>query len=139
MDKSKVNGTAGIEFIVKSLVCAIMGLALTAILLLGFSLMMLKGAGLQNMAGEYVILSVIIGATFAGLRCAKKRDTGVVTAGFITAVCFILLLLIGSIFTPNSPAGEGILLKNMVAALCGGCFGGTLALYRKNKKSKLRR
>lgn len=139
MNKTKVNSAVGIEFAAKSLVCAFMGLALTILLLLGFSLLMTKGAGSQNMASEYVIVSVIIGSAFAGARCAKKRETGVVTAGFFTAVCFIVLLLIGAMFVPNSNAGEGILLKNAVAALCGGCFGGTLALYRKNKKSKLRR
>lgn len=139
MNKSKVNSVVGIEFIIKSLVCAFMGLVLSMILLLGFSVMMSKGAGAQNMASEYVIVSVIIGSAFAGVRCAKKRETGVVTAGFLTSICYILLLLIGVIFIPSNCAGEGILLKNVVAALCGGCFGGTLALYRKNKKSKLRR
>ena len=139
MNKSRVSGASGIEFAVKSLVCAVMGLLLTMILLLGFSVMMTRGAGSQNMVSEYVIVSVIIGSAFAGLRSAKKRNTGVITAGFLASVCYILLLLIGAVFAPNSSSGEGILLKNVVAALCGGCFGGTLALYRKNKKSKLRR
>lgn len=139
MNKSKVDNTRGMEFFIKSLICAFMGLVLSIILLLGFSVMMTKGAGSQEMTSEYVIVSVIIGATFAGVMCARKRDRGVLTAGFLTAVCFILLLIIGSIFAPNSVEEGGVLLKNMVAALCGGCFGGTLSLYRKNKKSKLRR
>lgn len=139
MNKSKVDNTSGVDFFIKSLICAFMGLVLSIILLLGFSVMMTKGAGSQDMASEYVIVSVIIGSAFAGVRCARKRNTGVLIAGFLTAICFILLLLIGSVFAPHSVAGEGILLKNMVAALCGGCFGGTLSLYRKNKKSKLRR
>lgn len=139
MNKNEELGLGGMEFVAKAMICALIGLVVTMILLLGFSALMTSGAGLEQLKEQYVIVSVIIGGTVAGARCARKKERGVVTAGLVAGICYILLLIVGALLVPNSDSGAGILLKNTIAALCGGCFGGTLRLYRKNKKSKLRR
>ena len=64
---------------------------------------------------------------------------GVITAGVATAGVYIAIVLIGTIFTVK-PIDNGVLtLKIIIAALAGGCFGGTLKLYRKTKKSNVRK
>lgn len=127
------------EFLAKALICAAIGLLITMLLLLGFSILMSAGAGLIQLEDQYVIISVVIGAAFSGALCVRKKERGVLIAGFLTGVCYILMMLIGALLIPKSGNEGGILLKNTIAALCGGCFGGTLHLYRRNKKSKLRR
>lgn len=130
---------SGIELIIKSLVCAVLGLLVTMLLVLGFSILMSTGAGLLQLESQYIIVSVLIGSIIAGHRCTKNKNRGVVTAGFLTGVCYALLLLIVAIFIPKGDHENSILLKNIIAAICGASFGGTLRLYKKSKKSKLRR
>ena len=139
MNKNEELGLGGMEYLAKAMVCAAIGVIVTMLMLLGFSALMTSGAGLEQLKVQYVIVSVIVGAIVAGSRCARKKKRGVVTAGFVASVCYILLLIIGALLMPNNDAEGSILLKNIIAAMCGGCFGGTLRLYRKNKKSKLRR
>ena len=93
---------------------------------------------IQTDNDEYVILCTIAGSTFSGAMCARGRQGGVLVAGF-AAAAYVLLLSVGSLFVPADANSGSILLKNIIAATVGGVFGGTLRLYRKNKKSKLRR
>lgn len=127
------------ELIVKAIIFAAMGLGLTILLLLGISALMSAGGGLEEYNDEYVIICTIAGSAFSGAMCARGRQGGVLVAGFAAAAAYVLLLSMGSLFVPADANSGSILLKNIIAAIVGGVFGGTLRLYRKNKKSKLRR
>lgn len=127
------------ELIVKAIIFAAMGLGLTIVLLFGISALMSAGGGLEEYSDEYVILCTIAGAAFSGAMCARGRQGGVLVAGFAAAAAYVLLLTIGSLFVPAGGNPGSILLKNIIAAVVGGVFGGTLRLYRKTKKSKYRR
>lgn len=137
MSKNTENGL--IETIKKSMVCAIVGIIITMLIIFGFSIMMSSGAGLLQLKSQYIIVSVIVGAIIAGLICTKNKKRGVVKGGFITGVCYVFLLIMIGILVPKVDSQDSILLKNIIAALCGACCGGTLRLYKKNKKAKLRR
>lgn len=127
------------ELFVKAIVFAATGLGLTIVLLFGISALLSAGGGLQEYSDEYVILCTVAGAAFAGAMCARGRERGLLVAGFSAAAAYVLLLTIGSLFVPAGGNTDSILLKNIIAAVVGGVFGGTLRLYRKTKKSKLRR
>ncbi len=118
---------------------AIFGIVITMILLLGISALIIAGVLTMDMADEYVICSVIIGSAIAGWLCAKKMDGGVIKAGLTTAGMYLVIILIGTIFTQKSGEDGSIVLKVIIATISGGCFGGVLRLYRKTKKSKIRK
>lgn len=139
MEKNEKYGLSGTELIIKALFCSALGLLVTMLLIFGFSILMSTGAGLLQLESQYIIVSVIIGSIIAGNKCTKNISRGVVTAGFLAGVCYALLLLIVAIIIPKGDYENSILLKNIIAAVCGASFGGTLRLYKKNKKSKLRR
>ncbi len=135
--KEKKAGASGlIKTAAKS---AVLGIVITVLLLLGISALAVAGIISLDMSDEYVICSVIIGSAVSGATCAKKMGRGVITAGLTAAGVYLVVILIGSIFTVK-PANEGtIIIKIIIASMSGGCFGGVLRLYRKTKKSKIRK
>lgn len=118
---------------------ALVGIIVTAALLFAVSWLTVAGMLPGDMSDEYIICAVIIGSAISGFICAKKMGGGVIIAGLTAAAFYLVVVLIGTIFTAK-PAEEGILtLKICIAALAGGCFGGTLRLYRRTKKSRFRK
>lgn len=116
-----------------------LGFALTMLLLFLVAVLTVSGVIPANMKDEYVICSVIIGAIISGARCAKVMGSGVITAGLAAAGACLIFVLAGSIFTVKPAGNEALTLKIIIASLAGGCFGGATRLYRKTKKSKIRK
>lgn len=131
--------SARVSVVKKALLSALAGLAATMALLLGVSMLLSAGAGSMELSGEYVIVATIFGAALAGFVCAAGEKSGVLLRGLMAAVAFVVLLLLCSTFVPAGEGEGSILLKNILAAVAGGAFGGTLRLYRKTKKAKIRR
>lgn len=119
--------------------CGIVGMVVSALVLLLVAALMVNGILPQSLMDELVICSVVIGSAAGGTICAKKRGGGVITAGLAAAGVYLTIILIGTIFTAKSVEEGTLTLKIIVAALAGGCFGGALRLYRRTKKSKYRK
>lgn len=115
------------------------GFIITMLLLFVLAVLIVTGTIPADMWDEYVICSVIIGALIGGRRCAKKMESGVVTAGAAAALGYMILVLAGTVFTAKSPENGTLTMKILIAAPAGGCFGGATKLYRRTKKSKIRR
>jgi putative membrane protein (TIGR04086 family) len=115
------------------------GLVITALVLLVVALLASAGILPADMAEEYVLCAVIIGTTFSGVICAKKTGGAVLVAGLLSAACFLIVVLLGTLFVGGGSGNGALTLKIILAAVVGGCFGGTLRLYRKTKKAKIRK
>lgn len=118
---------------------AVIALATTLVLLFVFSVLLAKGAMPAAMLDDLVVVSVLLGAAAGALWCAGKRDSGVVTAGAVTALAYIVLLLVCTLFFRGSEGGPQMIVKEMIASVAGGCFGGVLRLRKKATKSRLRK
>lgn len=118
---------------------AVIGLAVTLLLILVFSLTVSTGLVSQSLQDSLVVFCVVIGTAAGGLYCAGKQGGGVVTAGMLSAVGYIALVLIVTMLVAGRDGQEGILMKVIIAAVAGGTFGGVLRLNRKNQKSRLRK
>lgn len=118
---------------------ALGAIVLTAILLALVTVLIISGVLPSDMADEFVICSVIISTAIAAMRCAKKMGSGVITAGLAVSGIYLAVILAVTIFTPKL-VGEGALtLKIIIAAAAGGAFGGATRLYKRTKKSKIRK
>lgn len=118
---------------------AVMGMAGTLLLLLLFAALLAGGKLPTGMLDEFVILSVLLGTALGAFICTGKQGGGVITAGAVTALAYILLLLICTLIFRKDGSGPQLILKEMIAAVAGGCFGGVLRLHKKTPKSRLRR
>ena len=118
---------------------AVVALTVTLILLLVFSILLAKGKAPAELLDDFVIVSVLLGAAFGAFWCAGKRNGGVVTAGAVTALAYILLLLLCTLFFHREDGGPQMIVKEMIASVAGGCFGGVLRLRKKRKKSRFRK
>jgi len=118
---------------------ATFGMVATLLLLLLFSALLAGGKLPAGMLDEFVILSVLLGTALGAFVCAGKQGGGVVTAGAVTALVYILILLFCSLVFHGDGGGPQIILKEMIAAVAGGCFGGVLRLHKKTQKSRLRK
>ena len=135
--REKPTGKKGLT--ADALAGAVAGMVVTLLLLLLFSALLAKGKLPADTLDEFVLVSVLLGTAFGGFRCAGKQNGGAVTAGALTALLYILLLLLCTLFFRKSGNGPQLILKEMIAAVAGGCFGGVLRLHKKTKKSRLRR
>lgn len=139
MKKTREKKQAGSSLFGAAGKSAIFGFLLTLILLLGEAALIVSGIVSTEMADEFVICCVLIGATFSGAHCAKIRSGGVITAGMTAAGIFLALILAVSVFTAKNLFEGSLTVKIIIASTAGGCFGGVLRLYRKTKKSKMRK
>jgi len=122
-----------------ALLGAAWGMAATLLLLFLFAALLAKGKAPTGMLDDFVIVSVLLGTAVGAFRCAGKQNGGVVTAGALTALAYILLLLFCTLLFRNDGSGPQIILKEMIASVAGGCFGGALRLHKKTQKSRLRK
>ena len=118
---------------------ALFGLAATLILLLVFSALLAKGTIPAAMLDDFVIVSVLIGTALGALICAGKREGGVVTAGALTSLAYILLLIFLTLMFRRNGNGPQMIVREMIASVAGGCFGGVLRLHKKTPKSRVRK
>ena len=118
---------------------AALALAATLLLLLAFSVLLAKGKAPAELLDDFVIVSVLLGAAAGAFWCAGKRGGGVVTAGTVTALAYILLLLFCTLLFRRGDGGPQMIVKEMIASVAGGCFGGVLRLHKKTQKSRLRK
>lgn len=115
------------------------GMAGTLLLLLLFAALFAGGKLPAGMLDEFVVLSVLLGTALGAFICAGRQGGGVITAGTVTALAYILLLLICTLLFRKGGSGPQIILKEMIASVAGGCFGGVLRLHKKTAKSRLRK
>ena len=115
------------------------GLLVTMVLLIGISTLVVSGVIGMELSDALVICAALAGAAVGGNYSAKRMGRGVVVGGLAAAGVYVAVLVIASIFTANSSSENGLTLKIIIAALCGGAFGGVVRLYRRDKKSKARR
>lgn len=115
------------------------GLVATMVLLFIFSAVLAKGKAPAELLDDLVIFSVLLGTAFGAFLCAGKRGEGVVTAGALTALAYILLLLFLTLMFRRDDSGPQMIVKEMIASVAGGCFGGVLRLHKKTQKSRLRK
>ena len=115
------------------------GLLVTMVLLLGISALVVTGIIGMELSDALVICTALAGAAVGGSYSAKRMGRGVVIGGLAAAGVYVGVVIIGTIFTANSNPENDLILKIIIAALCGGAFGGVVRLYRRDKKSKARR
>lgn len=137
-NQKEMDGKAGI-LLKHSTVGAFLGMFITLLIIFAVSMLMVSGALSETLCDSFIIVSVLVGTTISGLYCAGKQGRGVVTAGVVAAAMYVILLLLGTMLFRKSGGGAALILKEMIAAVAGGCFGGVLRLYKKGKKSKLRK
>ena len=134
--EKKQGGTGLLQTALKS---AVLGVLLTLLLLLGVAALIISRTVSPDMSDEFVVCCVLLGATLSGAHCAKLRGGGVITAGLTAAAIYLAIILMVSVFTVKSEAEGPLTVKIILASVAGGCFGGVLRLYRKTKKSKIRK
>jgi len=142
MNKTNQKENDGKSIIRHSIVGAVLGMLMTLIIIFGLSVLMMTGVLPETMRDSFIIVSVLLGATISGLYSAGKEGRGVITAGVLSSVGYIILLLIGTLIffkDGNNAESSAITLKEIIAAVAGGCFGGVLRLHKKGKKSRLRK
>ncbi len=118
---------------------AAFAMAVTLALLLLFSTLLAKGKAPAALLDDFVLLSVLLGCSCGAYRCAGKQQGGVVTAGVVTALAYIALLLLCTLFLRGGDGGPQMIVREMIASVAGGCFGGVLRLHKKTQKSRLRK
>ena len=118
---------------------AAFAMAVTLALLLLFSALLAKGKAPAALLDDFVLLSVLLGCACGAYRCAGKQQGGVVTAGVVTALAYIALLLLCTLFFRSEGGGPQMIVREMIASVAGGCFGGVLRLHKKTQKSRLRK
>ena len=118
---------------------AAFAMAVTLALLLLFSALLAKGKAPAALLDDFVLLSVLLGCSCGAYRCAGKQQGGVVTAGVVTALAYIALLLLCTLFLRGGDGGPQMIVREMIASVAGGCFGGVLRLHKKTQKSRLRK
>lgn len=122
-----------------ALLGAVWGMAGTLLTLLVLAALLAKGKAPAGMLDDFVVLSVLMGTALGAYRCAGRRSSGVVTAGALTALAYILLLLVCTLLFGGKDGGPQMIVKEMIASVAGGCFGGALRLHKKTQKSRLRK
>ena len=138
-DRSRRTETGERDLAKDAGIGAVIALATTLLMLRGFSALLAGGAAPAALLDDFVIVSVLLGAAAGALWCAGKRAGGVVTAGAVTALAYILLLLLCSLTFGGKDGGPQMIVKEMIASVAGGCFGGVLRLHKKTQKSRLRK
>lgn len=128
----------GMSLIRHSAVGAILGMLMTMLIALGFSVAMVSEVLPVSMSDSFVIVSVIFGTTISGIYCAKRQGRGVITAGLAAAGIYVILVLLGTLLFMKKGDDPSLTLKVIIASVAGGVFGGTLKLRKKNKNSRLR-
>ena len=118
---------------------AAFAMAVTLALLLLFSTLLAKGKAPAALLDDFVLLSVLLGCSCGAYRCAGKQQGGVVTAGVVTALAYIAPLLLCTLFFRSEGGGPQMIVREMIASVAGGCFGGVLRLHKKTQKSRLRK
>jgi|GEM_PF-1885381 len=140
MNKSgKREDKNAVSLIENSAVGAIIGLLVTFAALLPVSALMVEKVLPVAMSDAFTLASVIIGTTFGGVHCARRQGRGVIIAGLAASGVYVLLVFLGTLLFMKRGAEAPLTLKIIIAAVAGGCFGGTLKLGRRTKKSRLRR
>ena len=118
---------------------ALLGLLVTLAAVFVFAALMLTGAFSEALKDTLILVSVIVGAMAGGLYCAARQGGGVVVAGLVASVAYIILALILTVLFGKGGSEPALTMRVIIAAVAGGCFGGVLKLHRKRKKSRLRR
>lgn len=137
---NKKEGGTGKKVLLKNAVKgAVFGMIVTAVLIFVFSVLILKGTMPETLSDTCILISVLLGAILSGRYCAGKQGGGVVIAGLTAAAVYVVLVLLGTMLFNKSGVDGTLMLRVLIAAVAGGCFGGVLKLHRKGKKSKLRR
>lgn len=139
MKKHKEKREERLGLLRRSIIGAVLGLAVTLMLLPFFALMISTGLVAQSLQDSLTVFCVVLGSAAGGLYCAGRQGGGVVTAGALSAVGYILLVLVVTMLAAKKDGQESILLKVIIAAVAGGSFGGVLRLNRKKYKSRLRK
>ena len=142
MNKTNQKESENKGLIKHSIIGAVLGMLMTIIIIFALSILMMTSKLNESLCDSFVIVSVMLGTTISGLYCAGKQGRGVITAGLLSSLAYIILLLLGTlIFSKNGNNAESaaLTIKEIVAAVAGGCFGGVLRLYKKGKKSRLRK
>lgn len=110
------------------------GLAVTAALMLGASMLLSSGKIGVSAANEIVTGINFIGAAAAGVIASSKKGRGAIPIGLgVGAVYMAVLMLAGVAFSKGSLAGAEA-VRIAVCSLCGGLFGGVLGMASGNKK-----
>lgn len=141
MNKTRQNKS---ETTIKSLtlyaaVGAGLGLLSTLLILFGVSALLVTGSVPASLKDALILAAILMGTTVGGFYCAGRRGGGVVTAGLISSLAYVVLLLVGILMFKKGDTETSLLLRQMVASVAGGCFGGVLRLHKKTKKSRLRK
>lgn len=126
--KEKIKAAGGIPF------AMLLGLVITALMLLGAALLFSSGKISYSTAPEIIIGVNFAGAAIAGALAAGQRGREAVATGLIAGAIFmVLLLLLGLIFAGGRLSGSEA-IRIAICSLCGGLFGGVLCIRRGNKK-----
>lgn len=143
MSRNQKDGNAGGKsLLLDSSVGAVLGMIMTILLIFGVSVLLVSGTVPETMQDSFIIVSVILGSALSGFYCAGKQGSGVITAGVLSAAAYVILLLIGTMmFKSGGKSGSETVLtiREIIASVAGGCFGGVLRLHKKSRKSRLRR
>ncbi len=86
---------------------------------------------------EYlVIAAVFLASAAAGMRCARRRGHGPMTAGIASGGLAALTLCVAALFASGGGASPQMLMRLCVSGFTGGVFGGALSLRSKRGPGK---
>ena len=122
-------------YIAGPLICAV---SLPALLYLCAILLAREVLPFEVMA-ELVIACVFVSAALGGMAACSAREGKVMQTGLATGAIFAGILVVITLVVPGEGALNADCLRHVIAAVCGGAFGGALCIKRGGHKPKRRK
>ena len=109
--------------------------AVVTILLLYLTAMLLERQILPySLAREFVIACLFLGSAAGGAAAAKRRGSAALPSGLAAGAAIAAAVVILSLMVQGAVSAN--CLRNVIAAVAGGAFGGALCLDRGRGKRK---
>ncbi len=111
--------------------------AVVTIVLLYLTAMLLERQILPySLAREFVIACLFLGSAAGGAAAAKRRGSAALPSGLAAGAAIAAAVVILSLMVQGEGAVSANCLRNVIAAVAGGAFGGALCLDRGRGKRK---
>lgn len=135
----KTDGNSFLRLVKKAALGTAVGMLVTLALIFVLSLLTAAGTIGEKLAGRLTLAAALTGSAAAGALTADAEEGGVVKAGLIGGVMYLLILTAILVFMPEEGEKGQAYGRIIIASIAGGTFGGVLRIGKKRKKSKLRR
>jgi putative membrane protein (TIGR04086 family) len=130
---------AGLDYLLNLAAGLLPGFVATFLFLFLSSLLVSREALPASLRDELILASAFVGATVTGWTAAKRQGRGVLLAGLLAGLAYLLLLKLLSACVSSGSLFGGLSLKTAICSVAGGAFGGALRSRKKKQKRTRRR